>query len=273
MLPRTCLALLAAATTILASPLDNVNTVNLTSNALEELKVFVNALGMGVKSRTASTAFYQKVFGIVKGMTMPVASTGQGGWTEDINAFSGEHSSALVIMQWTDTRSTKNLPLKLTLAVQDPKAKVAQVAASGGQALPEMKSESNPEALYAKDPDGYLLEIVGGSAKTSMRSIGVGVSDLQKSADWWAGATGMVKGELKRSAEWDTITLISKLKKASDLVLMDWHETPKRPTKNMPIKLVFKVNQGGQLAASIGKQNPKGLSAGAMAMFKFEPLE
>jgi predicted enzyme related to lactoylglutathione lyase len=232
--------------------------------------VYVNALGMGVGNRAKATQFYTRVFGAKKSMTMPVSNMGQGGWTEDIDIFSGAHSSALVIMAWTDRRNTKNLPIKLTFAVEDPKAKQEQIAKLGGQAL-KMKTESNPDALYAKDLDGYLLELVKGSGPPALRSIGIGVSDLNQSAAWWAGATGLTKGPVTRSKEWDSVKLAST--KGSELMFIKWHETPQRPTKNMPIKLVFAASSSADLKRGIQRSSPKGTQAGAIGMFQWEPIE
>jgi hypothetical protein len=233
--------------------------------------VYVNALGFGVASRAKMTQFYQKALGIKKGMSMPVGNMGQGGWTEDINVPKGAHSSALVVMEWTDRRNFKNLPIKMTFMVEDPKKVQQLIAQSGGQAL-DMKTEANPEAIYAKDLDGYLLELIkndGGA--TALRSIGIGVSNLNASVAWWAGATGMTRGPLKEAREWNTITLSSP--KGSELTFMEWHETPKRPTNNMPIKLVFAASSTSEFTRSIQRQSPKGSQAGAMAMFQWEPLE
>lgn len=233
--------------------------------------VFLNALGMGVTSRAASSTFYSKVFGIKKGMTMPVANMGQGGWTEDIDTFpSTAHSSALVLMEWQDKRSVKNLPIKLTFVVDNPQQKQALVASSGGK-VSDLKTEMNPDAIYATDPDGYLLELIKGEGIPRLRSVGIGVTNLNESATWWAGATGLAKGQLQQSKEWDIIGF--KPEKATELLFIDWHETPKRPTKNMPIKLVFAATSTSDLTKNIQKQSPKGKQAGGMAMFQFEPLE
>jgi predicted enzyme related to lactoylglutathione lyase len=232
--------------------------------------VYLNALGMGVASKSAATAFYSKTLGIKKGASMPVPNMGQGGWSEDIDTFPGPHSSALVFMEWTDKRPYKDLPIKLTLAVQNPAEKQKLIAASGGQAL-DMKTESNPAAVYAKDPNGYLLELVHGAEATALKSVAVGVSDLQKSGDWWAAVTGMAKGEVKESKEWNSIALMPQ--KGSELVFMEWKELPRRNTKNMPIKLVFATTSQSAFTKLIQSQTPKGSAAGAMSMFQWEPIE
>jgi predicted enzyme related to lactoylglutathione lyase len=233
--------------------------------------VFLNALGMGVGNRNKATQFYAKAFGSKKSMTMPVGNMGQGGWTEDIDTFpAGAHSSALVIMAWTDRRNTKNLPIKLTFAVENPKEKQAQISRLGGQAL-EMTTEANPSAIYAKDLDGYLIELIKGSGQPALKSIGIGVSNLNQSAAWWSGATGLPKGPLRQAKEWDSITLAST--KGSQLSFMTWHETPKRPTKNMPIKLVFAASSTAELKRNIQRQTPRGTAAGTIGMFQWEPLE
>jgi predicted enzyme related to lactoylglutathione lyase len=233
--------------------------------------VFLNALGMGVANRNKATQFYAKAFGTKKSMTMPVSNLGQGGWTEDIDMFpAAAHSSALVIMAWTDRRNTKNLPIKLTFAVESPKEKQQQIAKLGGQAL-EMTTEANPAALYAKDLDGYLIELIKGSGAPALKSIGIGVSNLNQSAAWWSGATGLPRGAIKQAKEWDTVTLTST--KASQLMFMTWHDTQKRPTRNLPIKLVFAATSTAELKRNIQRQSPKGTAAGTIGMFQWEPLE
>src|ERR1700742_980974 len=196
----TTILFLILTASIYASPVNDAATA--------AASVYVNALGLGVSNRVAATSFYSKTLGIRKQMSMPVANMGQGGWTEDIDVFSGAHSSALVLMAWTDRRNVKNLPIKLTLAVENPKDTQALIAKSGGSAL-DLKTEANPDALYAKDLDGCLLELVKGTGPTALRSIGVGVSNLNQSAAWWSGATGITQGPLKVFKEWSSISLTS----------------------------------------------------------------
>jgi hypothetical protein len=158
----------------------------------------------------------------------------------------------------------------LTFAVENPKEKQQQISKLGGQAL-EMKTESNPNALYAKDLDGYLIELIKGSGPPAVRSIGIGVSNLNQSVSWWAGATGMTKGPLKQSKEWDSVTLSSP--KGSELTFINWNETPKRQTRNMPITLVFAASSSSELKRNIQRQTPKGTHAGTIGMLQWEPLE
>jgi predicted enzyme related to lactoylglutathione lyase len=261
MFSNALIALLAA-TTALAAPLNYAAAAGAT--------VYVNAIGMGVTSKSASTSFYGKVFGVKKSASMPVPNMGQGGWNEDIDIFPGPGSSAIVIMEWTDRRPHKDLPIKLTIAVQNPQEKQALIAKSGGKAL-ELKTEANPAAIYAADPDGYLLELIQGTGEPALKAIGVGVSNLDASATWWAGATGLTKGPVMEFKEWKSISL--KAAKASELIIMEYKESPKRATKNMPIKLVFAADSTSAFTKSIQAQKPKGSSAGAMSMFQWEPIE
>jgi hypothetical protein len=83
--------------------------------------------------------------------------------------------------------------------------------------------------------------------------------------------TGVTKGPLKKYAEWDSISL--KPDKASELLFMNWHETPKRNTKNMPIKVVIATSSQSKFTKAIQSANPKGKAAGAMSMFQWEPIE
>jgi hypothetical protein len=83
--------------------------------------------------------------------------------------------------------------------------------------------------------------------------------------------TGVTKGPLKKYAEWDSISL--KPAKASEILFMDWHEQPKRNTKNMPIKVVIATSSQSKFAKAIQSASPKGKAAGAMSMFQWEPLQ
>jgi hypothetical protein len=58
-------------------------------------------------TETEQLNFCAKVFNAKKLMSMPVSNMGQGGWTEDIDTFSGTHSSALILVAWTDRRNFK----------------------------------------------------------------------------------------------------------------------------------------------------------------------
>jgi hypothetical protein len=267
MLSITGLALLALARSATSSP------VTTTKSADGPLSVYLNAIGLGVNNISASTAFYAKAFGAKKLLvSIPVPDLGFGGWIEDIDIFPGPKSSALVVMEWSDKRPHSNLPIKLSIEVKGAKEKQMLVAASGGKAI-NKTTESSPGALYATDLDGVLLELTEGSGDAILKSVGVGVSDLEKSANWWANATAMTKGPLKKYAEWDSITLKAPSGKASELVFMDFHETPKRKTKDMAIKLVFAANSHQAMLSSIQQQTPKVTSAGPIDMFQFEPLE
>jgi catechol 2,3-dioxygenase-like lactoylglutathione lyase family enzyme len=267
MLSTTTLALLVLATSTISSP------VITTYSADEPLNVYLNAIGLGVKNISASTAFYTKIFGVKKVVaTITVPNLGFGAWTEDIDIFPGARSSALVLMEWSDKRPYTNLPIKLSIEVKGAKEKQALIVASGGKSL-DKKTESSPGALYATDLDGVLLELTEGSGDASLKSVGVGVSNLEQSANWWANTTAMTKGSVKKYAEWDSITLKAPSGKASELEFIDFHETPKRNTKDMPIKLVFAANTYQALLSSIQQQTPKAASAGPIAMFQFEPFE
>jgi hypothetical protein len=72
MLFTSILTFLAAVSSVTASPI-NENT----NAAAAPPVVYLNALGMGVKNKAASTTFYGKVFGVKKSASMPVPNMGK----------------------------------------------------------------------------------------------------------------------------------------------------------------------------------------------------
>jgi catechol-2,3-dioxygenase len=256
------LATVAMSTTIHALPINNA----------APNPVSFRAIGLGVTSRTAATEWYGKTLGLKKMTTMKLARSKTTPWDEDINYFTGGKGSSMVIMEWKEkpNRSVKNLPLKLQFTVPDPKATQALIARSGGTAL-NLTRTTVPGALYAKDPDGYLMELIQGSGETYLSSVGVGVSDLEKAAKWWSGTTGLQAGAIKKSALWDSIGLTGP--QGSELVFMDWHESPKRPTSNLPIKLVMLAKSTRPYISAVKQAGGKVTSNMSIVAFAKDPLE
>jgi hypothetical protein len=150
-------------------------------------------------------------------------------------------------MEWKEKkdRPVKDLPLKLQFTVPDPLKVQADMGSKGGEVL-TMKTEELPEALYVKDPDGYLIELVRSNGSTSyLSSVSIATSDLKKKLDWWSQTTQMTGGEIRKTKEGNTASLTGEW--GAKLEFTELHEEPKRETNNLPYKIVVSVDKGKAL--------------------------
>ena len=118
----------------------------------------LGAVGIGVSDLVRSTDFYSRVIGMTQTQTFKVAYM-----DEVVLAFEGR--TAVVLMHYTDgsVRNYKDNPVKLVFYVTDPKAVSDRIKADGLEIVRE------PEAMdalggavvgLAKDPDGYIIELI-----------------------------------------------------------------------------------------------------------------
>ena len=124
-------------------------------------KVFldsVSAVGIGVTSLEASKAFYGDTLG------MKTLTEFHLDYMDEI-VLAYPKGSAVVLMEYTDgkERNVKDLPVKIVLRVPDPVALAAKIRSAGYTIVREPEaSEAVGGAVvgFAKDPDGYLIEIL-----------------------------------------------------------------------------------------------------------------
>jgi lactoylglutathione lyase len=120
---------------------------------------YTGAVGIGVADLERSVAFYRDVLGMRELMTFSLPHMDEVvlGW--------GRKGASVVLMQYTDGSDpvTTDLPVKLVLYVDDPVAVAATIRGAG------FTIEREPEPVptlggavvgFAKDPDGYLLELL-----------------------------------------------------------------------------------------------------------------
>jgi predicted enzyme related to lactoylglutathione lyase len=120
----------------------------------------VLALGFAVSNLQASVDFYSNVLGMKQ--------TGEydlGTLTEKVMQYSTGHGSAVVLQGYTDTtkRNTKDNPVIEVHQVTDAAATAAKIAMGGGSVVTPAGPDptlGNRIVAMAKDPDGYLLELV-----------------------------------------------------------------------------------------------------------------
>jgi catechol 2,3-dioxygenase-like lactoylglutathione lyase family enzyme len=242
-----------------------------------------SAIGLGVSNLDASTRFYTSVFDYRNATRLDLPN-----WTEDILVSHGNATGtyAIVTMRWKEAqpRNVKDLPIKLRFKVPDPKATQRLIARSGGKSLPSHYNRGDPhsKAVYAADPDGYLIELLpagGHGVRRGLVSTGLGTSNLEASAEFWAAATGNMASDIKGTRRWRSTTINADPDSGrTALELLDWKERPDRPTDRLPIKVVVRtrsaaaffsrmVQAGGQVVL------PPGPMQGIVVGFCRDPVD
>ena len=120
----------------------------------------VLALGFAVRDLQASVDFYTNVMGMKQ--------TGEydlGTLTEKVMQYSTGHGSAIVLQGYTDMtqRNYENNPVLEVHDVVDAAGAAARIAKGGGSVVTAAAPDGalgNKIVAMAKDPDGYLLELV-----------------------------------------------------------------------------------------------------------------
>ena len=125
--------------------------------------IVFRSIGIGVSDLKKSVDFYTRVCGMKQVQTIKLDYM-----DETILAYSADGSiakgSRLVLMHWTDgsKRNYKDNPIKLVLGVPDAKAVADRIRAEGLEIVREpVQSKVSPNIVgFAKDPDGYLIELL-----------------------------------------------------------------------------------------------------------------
>lgn len=199
-------------------------------------------------------------------------------WTEDICV----GSPSFIPMKFKATaaapeRSVKNLPVRLTFRCPDPKSLQARVIKGGGTAVTSPKAADTglkEGTLYAKDPDGYLLELVPGGTGISLISMSYGSSNMTQSATFFGALFGTSPKQPQKVAAWDMVTVPTK--RAFNIQFLNFHD--ERSTKHLPLKIVIAVPDitGFKTAiTSRGGTIPKGgeSALGGAAAFGNDPVD
>lgn len=126
---------------------------------------FLTAVGIGVSDLERSTAFYRDVLGMQKLRTFELD------YMDEV-MLAHEGRNAVVLMHYTDgsARNYRDNPVKLVFYVTDPAALAGKIKAAGL----EVTHEPAPNAslggaliCLAKDPDGYVIELIQRPATAS----------------------------------------------------------------------------------------------------------
>ena len=125
---------------------------------------YLGAVGIGVSDLDRSVDFYTRIFGMKKVWKLKLPHM-----HEVILNHEGGRGSSLVLMHYIDGTNPNytNNPVKLVFYVADPQEGVELIRREGleivreATPVPELR---NAVVGLAKDPDGYLLEILQAEA-------------------------------------------------------------------------------------------------------------
>ncbi len=120
---------------------------------------YIGAIGIGVSDLEQSTDFYTRVMGMKKLQTINLPHM-----NEELLGYEGR-SASLVLMNFIDGSNPnyKDNPIKLVVYVPDVATVIDAIREEGLTIVQEPAvSETLGGALlaFAKDPDGYLVELI-----------------------------------------------------------------------------------------------------------------
>jgi lactoylglutathione lyase len=118
-----------------------------------------SAVGIGVSDLQKSTDFYVNVMGMEKVRTYELD------YMSEVLLRYPDGESYLVLMHWIDgsKRNYKDNPIKLVTRVKDPVALQEKIRSAGFEITREYTPSDQvggSSVGFAKDPDGYVLEIL-----------------------------------------------------------------------------------------------------------------
>ncbi|HTX48624.1 MAG TPA: VOC family protein [Caulobacteraceae bacterium] len=119
---------------------------------------FLTAVGIGVSDLGKSEAFYRDALGMKRTGAFHLDDM-------DEVMLAHEGRNAVVLMHYTDgsARNYRDNPVKLVFYVTDPKAFATRIKAAGLEVTREpepIESLGGAEVCLAKDPDGYVIELI-----------------------------------------------------------------------------------------------------------------
>ena len=130
------------------------------------MEPYMVALGFATSEQAKTISFWEMAFGMMQsplGTFTVTDATGTGSISEVTLQIPTGGGSALVPQAWTPMRNAKDNPVKVVLFVPDAKASADKVMAAGGtivQPAGRSAAYDNRLLIVAKDPDGYLVEVV-----------------------------------------------------------------------------------------------------------------
>ena len=128
---------------------------------------FLTAVGIGVSDLAASEAFYRDVLGMKRTGTFHLD------YMDEV-MLAHEGRNAVVLMHYTDgsARNYRDNPVKLVFYVTDPNAFANRIRDVGLEITREpepIESLGGAVVCLAKDPDGYVIELIQRPAAEAAR--------------------------------------------------------------------------------------------------------
>lgn len=119
---------------------------------------FLTGVGIGVSDLARSADFYSRVLGMKQTASFKLE-------TMDEIVLAHEGRSAVILMHYTDgvARNYKDIPVKLVFYVTDPAALIGRIRAEGLEITREPAAADTMAGAVigmAKDPDGYVIELI-----------------------------------------------------------------------------------------------------------------
>jgi catechol 2,3-dioxygenase-like lactoylglutathione lyase family enzyme len=220
---------------------------------------YLAGAAIGVTDLDKSQEFYVSVLGMALRYELPVP----GYVNERILYFKDSQGADVVLMNFIDgaQHNYLNNPAKLVFYVPNAKAVVESIRARGLAIL----SEPTPQAAFqntvigfARDPDGYILELIESPQLTVpyLGAIGLGVSDLDKAKDFYTRVLGMQPmGDLLVVPNvWDEWILRHPSGMGSALVLMRFSDGMPHNYTNNPLKTVHFLADAAALTARVAQE-------------------
>ena len=121
---------------------------------------YLGAVGIGVSDLNRSVDFYTRILGLKKIWKLNLPHM-----KEVVLRSEGGRGSAVVLMHYIDGSNPnyKNNPVKMVFYVADPKLIIERIRHEGLEILREatpVPELQNAVVGLARDPDGYILEIL-----------------------------------------------------------------------------------------------------------------
>jgi lactoylglutathione lyase len=187
---------------------------------------------------------------------------------EKLLHFPDSKASDVALVRYLDEKPrnyTRN-PVKLVFYAPSAGMLIERVRAEGLMILAEPVAQpafGNVVVGFARDPDGYVLEFIEDTGLTApyLGAVGIGVSDLERSIDFYTRVLGMEPqgGVIAVPNVWDEIILRYSSGKSSAVVLLHYTDGSTRNYSDVPVTLVHGVVDARATALAIEQE---GLAAG-----------
>lgn len=212
---------------------------------------YVTAAGIGVTDLEVSAKFYTEVIGLTFKYDLSTPEY-------DEKVLEDVRGNSVVLMKFKKERNTKHNPVKLVFAVKNTQEAYDAVLAGGGATFAAPTTFGTATVALTYDPDEYLVELYEAPTVPSnvLVGMGIGVSSLDESADFYTRVLGMkFERDIPVPNFMDEKELKSYLAKGPSVVLMHYKDET-REYQNIPAKVVFAVSNAKGLAKAITDEDP-----------------